>query len=61
MITFSSMPVQRPKIHLSVYLQESGCRLKHGSAAGMLKQILYCVRSPQRTPFAAYERPISAG
>ena len=35
--------------------------VKARSAAGMLKQILYCVRSPQRTPFAAYERPISAG
>ena len=36
-------------------------QVKARSAAGMLKQILYCVRSPQRTPFAAYERPISAG
>ena len=35
-------------------------QVKARSAAGMLKQILYCVRSPQRTPFAAYERPISA-
>ena len=35
--------------------------VKARSAAGMLKQILYCVRSPQRTPFAARERPISAG
>lgn len=36
-------------------------QVKAWSAAGMLKQILYCVRSPQRTPFAAYERPVSAG
>lgn len=36
-------------------------RVKARSAAGRLKQILYCVREPQRTPFAAYERPISAG
>ena len=36
-------------------------QVKARFAAGMLKQILYCVRSPQRTPFAAYERPISAG
>ena len=35
-------------------------QVKARSGAGMLKQILYCVRSPQRTPFAAYERPISA-
>ena len=35
-------------------------QVKARSAAGMFKQILYCVRKPQRTPFAAYERPISA-
>ena len=35
-------------------------QVKARSAAGMLKQILYCVREPQRTPFAARERPISA-
>ena len=40
---------------------EDRLQVKARFAAGMLKQILYCVRSPQRTPFAAYERPISAG
>ena len=61
MITFTSTWVQR--LRIPPISQPAGERLqvKARSAAGMLKQILYCVRSPQRTPFAAYERPISAG
>ena len=48
---------ENPPTHLPA---EKRLQVKAGSAAGMFKQILYCVHEPQCTPFAAYERPISA-